>query len=229
MDTEISLAAVSALNPRYDAACKLLFQNREIIAPVLRAVVPEYKNCTMDEVINCIVAASIRDDAVDDVSVAVGALPTELESVSDKLIRYDTHFKALNPRLSSQEIQFFLHIDLDVQNDYKPSSPAYPIVKRGIYYAAREISSQLGILAEQTDYDKLEKVYSIWICNDNIPEKLQNTVTSYALTKRDEIGTTDEPDADYDLMSVILIRRGNDHGTAEIFDYLTGIFTSNIS
>ena len=57
--------------------------------------------------------------------------------------------------------------------------------------------------------------------------RLRNTVTSYTLTKKDEIGITDEPVSDYDLMSVIIIRRGEE-ASEGIFDYLEGIFNSNI-
>lgn len=105
----------------------------------------------------------------------------------------------------------------------RPSGPSYPIIKRGIYYAAREISYQLGILTEQTNYGDIRKVYSIWICNERIPVRLQNMVTMYSINKSDMIGTTDEPEEDYDLMNVIVIRRGAD--TKElIFDYLSGVF-----
>ena len=204
-ETEIELQAAETLGAKYDEACKMLFLNKEILAPVLKQVVPEYKDCTVDEIIDCIDEASIKDDPVDDVSVMADALPTEMTSVSEKLIRYDARFRAVNPRLTTQSIRFYLHIDIEVQNDYAPSNPRYPIVKRGIYYAAREISSQLGVLTEKTNYADLQKVYSIWICNENIPKELQNTVTSYTLTKQDVIGTTDEPAKDYDLMQVILI------------------------
>ena len=39
---------------KYDSTCKELFQNKEIIAPVLKAVVPEYKNSTVEEIIKYI-------------------------------------------------------------------------------------------------------------------------------------------------------------------------------
>ena len=48
------------------------------------------------------------------------------------------------------------------------------------------------------------------------------------MTKKDVIGVSDEPERDYDLMEVILIRRGNDEGSEAIFDYLTGVFTGNL-
>lgn len=222
-ETEIGIAAAEAVGSKYDEACKSLFQNREIIAPVLKEVVPEYKNSTTEEIIRYIDADSIEDIPIDDVSVMAAQLSTEMDSVSDKLIRYDTHFKAVNPMLSNENLCIHLHIDLEVQNNYRPTNPSYPIIKRGIYYVAREISSQLGILTEKTDYGTLQKAYSIWICNERIPIKLQNTVTMYSIRKSDIIGETDERKEDYDLMNVVIIRRGKETNVP-IFDYLFGVF-----
>lgn len=224
---EISIIA-SQGREKYDEVVKENLHFPKLIAPILRAVVPEYKEYSVDDVVGFIIKDSITDDAVDDVSVIVAQMGTEMSSVSEKLIRYDSRFKALNPKLSNQKMSIYLHVDLEVQNNYKPSNPKYPIIKRALYYGAREISSQLGILTETTDYGSLEKVYSIWICNENIPDKLQNTVTSYKIVKTDEIGVSEEPDEDYDLINVIMIRRGTKTSSEEIFDYLTAFFTSNI-
>ena len=228
-ETEVEILASEAAGAKYDETCRMLFLNKEIVAPILKEVVPEYQGRNIDEVLACIDGELICSDPVDDVSVRVNALPTEMSSVSDKLIRYDSRFLARNPKLSTETIEFYLHIDIEVQNKYKPSNPSYPIIKRAIYYAAREISSQLGVLTEKTNYTALQKVYSIWICNEDIPEELQNTVSSYSLTRSDMIGMTAEPASDYDLMTVIMIRRGNDEGTEPIFDYLTGIFQSDLT
>lgn len=222
-ETEIDLASVEAIGSKYDRACKRLFQNKEIIAPVLKEVVPEYKDSTIEEIIQYIDADSIEDIPVGDVPVKVGQLPTEMESVSDKLIRYDTHFKAVNPLISNKDLCIHLYIDIEVQNSYRPSNPSYPVIKRGVYYAAREISYQLGTLTDMTNYGDIQKVYSIWICNEDIPLRLQNTVTMYAIKKSDIIGTTDEPEEDFDLLNVVIIRRGKDT-KVPIFDYLSGVF-----
>lgn len=222
-ETEIDIAAAEAVGSKYDNACKKLFQNREIIAPVLKEVVPEYKNSTVEEIIRYIDADSIRDIPVGDIPAGVGQLQTEMNSTSDKLIRYDTHFKSVNPMLSNESLCIHLHIDLEVQNNYRPASPSYPVIKRGIYYAAREISYQLGTLTDQTNYGDIQKAYSIWICNERIPARLQNTVTMYSIKKTDVIGKADEPEEEYDLMNVIMIRRG-EKTDAPIFDYLSGVF-----
>ena len=81
----------------------------------------------------------------------------------------------------------------------------------------------MGTLTEQTNYGDIQKVYSIWICNERIPAKLQNTVTMYSISKSDIIGTAQEPEEDYDLMNVIMIRRGTETNVP-IFDYLSGVF-----
>lgn len=103
-ETEIDLAVAEAVGSKYDNACKRLFQNREIIAPVLKEVVPEYKNSTVEEIIRYIDADSIEDIPVDDIPAGVGRLQTEIGSVRDKLIRYDTHFRSINPMFCAVKI-----------------------------------------------------------------------------------------------------------------------------
>ena len=89
--SEIAINATKAKEAKYDAEAKELFQHPEIIAPVLKGVIPEYKEYSVEEVISYINQDSIKDDAIDDVSVIANPLPTEMSSVSDKLIRYDAH------------------------------------------------------------------------------------------------------------------------------------------
>ena len=223
------LVAATKDQAEYDASCKNLFKNKVILAPVLKYSIEEYKDYTVKDIISFIDGISISIyTPVDDTSVMVDASDTEMASLSDKLIRYDVRLKSLNPKLSTAEVLVHIHIDFEVQNNYRPSNPKYPVIKRGIYYGAREISSQLGILTEETDYDKIEKVYSIWVCNQNIPADLVNTMDRYYIHKEHIIGQSVEPEADYDLMEVIMIRRGADTGTDAIFDYLNGVFNSDI-
>lgn len=226
--TKILIAATKD-QAEYDNACKNLFKNKEILAPVLKYAILEYKDYTVEEIIGFIDGVSISiDTPVDDVSVMVDPSDTEMASLSDKLIRYDVRLRSLNPLLSEGEVLVHIHIDFEVQNNYRPSDPPYPVIKRGIYYGAREISSQLGILTDQTDYGKIEKVYSIWVCNQNIPADLINTMDRYYIHKEHIIGQSEEPAADYDLMEVIMIRRGSNTGEDAIFDYLSGVFNSDI-
>lgn len=115
-----------------------------------------------------------------------------------------------------------LQATLDNQNP--TGLPVGAVSKRGIYYGAREISEQLGILTKTTDYSDIEKVYSIWICSEEkMPKKLQNTMSRYYIKKEDVIGHTEEPKEDYDLMEVILIREGEEPLKEGVFDYLNSL------
>ena len=58
---------------------------------------------------------------------------------------------------------------------------------------------------------------------------MQNTMTEYALRKNDILGKTAEPEKDYDLMTVILIRQGETQDMQEgIFDYLGSLMRGDI-
>ena len=92
-----------------------------------------YKDCTIEEIIRCIDSDISKDNPLDDIDVRIIPGQTEMKSITEKLVRYDVHFKARNPKLSTNELTVQLHIDLEVQNDYRPSKPIYPIIKRAIY------------------------------------------------------------------------------------------------
>ena len=66
------------------------------------------------------------------------------------------------------------------------------------------------------------------ICTEDIPIKLQNTVTEYSIRKQDLIGVSEENEEDYDLMTVVIIRRGKEADGKEIFDYLESVFSGNV-
>lgn len=227
-ETKESILAAHIRGEEYDESAGELFLNKEIVAPIIKMVVPEYAGMSVYDVIGHMETDIVNTALVEDIPIRMEGLPTEMKSVSEKLIRYDTHFKMRNPKLSSPDIAVLLHIDIEVQGSYRPSNPSYPIIMRALYYAARELSSQLGRITAVTDYGRLEKVYSIWVCNSDVPVKEENTVSSYAITKNDMIGVCDEDESLYDLLSVIIIRRGRTAGKEDIFTYLEAVFSSDI-
>ena len=62
-----------------------------------------------------------------------------------------------------------------------------------------------------------------------MPKKLQNTLTEYSFSKKDIIGIADEPEDEYDLLTVIMIRQGKELEENGIFEYLNGIFDGDIN
>lgn len=223
---------VSSITGAYDAAMKKLLSNKEILVPLLQMTIPEYEGCTQEEILSCLDIDSITgEDFVSDIpdDLRLHKEESELSSMTEKLIRFDIRFRARNPKLSTEKMKVSLYIDLEAQKSYRPQNPSYPVIKRAIYYVARDLSSQLGSVTGTTDYSRLEKCYSIWICTEDVPKALQNTMTEYALRKNDILGKTAEPEKDYDLMTVILIRQGETQDMQEgIFDYLGSLMRGDI-
>ena len=224
VEDEILLAAVEG-EEKYDSAFKTLLRNPRITAPIIQMTIPEYHDMTVEEIMGVL---SALPDMVDGVSAkAVQKLDTEQNTVGDKIVRYDSHFRLPNPKAEGEDVNVFIYVDVEGQTGTYESKLGYPVLKRAIYYVARELVGQLGILTEETDYGKLCKCYSIWICTD-VAETEKDTMTAFHITKEDVFGHSKDKEGNYDLMQVVMIRRGDIGNTESIFDYLNGLFTSDV-
>lgn len=140
-----------------DQASKEIYKNKEVLAVILKGVVREFEPYSYAEIMNFIEADSITDET----EVSPGRTNTrirgedkEFAALGEKVSLFDTKLRAVNPELSDGKITVNLHIDVEPQKTYRPG---YPIEKRGIYYLARELSSQLSLVTDTTDYGSLEK------------------------------------------------------------------------
>jgi hypothetical protein len=105
-----------------------------------------------------------------------------------------------------------LIINKQAQGD---SNPGYTLEKRGIYYLSRLISSQYNVDFVNSDFDKLKKCYSIWICNKSSKE-YQNTIAEYSFKQTKIVGNPPDKKSRYDLVSLIMINLGaTDNNTDE--------------
>ena len=69
------------------------------------------------------------------------------------------------------------------------------------------ISAQHGPIFKKSEYGKIRKVYSIWVCTKPSDE-FQNTLTRYSIRPERLIGNATEKSENYDLMSVVTICLG---------------------
>ena len=81
------------------------------------------------------------------------------------------------------------------------------MTKRAIYYCSRMISAQHGPIFTKSEYGKIRKVYSIWICTQP-SDGFENTLTRYSIKPEQLIGEVQEETENYDLMSVVMICLG---------------------
>ena len=232
-ETRQDIISAEEMGTKYDEAAKEIWKNREILAPLLKYSVEELKDESVESIMKLIDTDSISEDIpVSDLPPTIVSLGTEQNSTTEKIITYDLKFKVKNPKLSMGKLLVMLHVDLEFQNKYRPvlkDGRSYPLIKRGIYYAAREISSQLGRITNQTNYTDIEKVIGIWVVNEDVPKELQNTASRYFITKEDYIGSADEPAEEYDLLEVVMIRRGeNGTITEPLFKYLRSVYEANL-
>ena len=86
----------------------------------------------------------------------------------------------------------------------RKASGSNTISPPGTSSMARMLSDQLGSEFADSDYDKLHKVYSIWICM-NAPKRIGNAMTIYRLTKQERVGHVPEECRHYDKLTIVQI------------------------
>ena len=148
----------------------------------------------------------IGKEKTDNIPSRIESHNIEDTSVTEGVNYFDLKF---NIRIPGDDKEIRLIINLESQKD----NESYPMEKRGIYYIGRLISAQKGIIFENDHYEKIRKVYSIWI-RSNVTKDMKNTVTVYNLTENDIIGARKAKKEDYDLICMVMIGLG-DHEDAQ--------------
>jgi hypothetical protein len=189
-----------------DSCAKRLLSSKQIVARIMQAVVSEYENCDIDEILPLIGTVAVSGETVDSENVmpVIVNEDTEDNSINEGKRVYDIKFTARTP--DNETIALIINIEL--QNNF---NAGYPLIKRAVYYAARMISSQYGTVFRKSDYDKIRKVYSIWICTSP-DEKNRGTISSYGLSHKALLGDvkdTKRDVLDYDLINIVMICLGD--------------------
>ena len=179
----------SGIDMATDISCKRVLALKVILAPILQRVVKEYHDYTPEEIAERFIdSAEIElfrevSPGLSNRRESVESEATESNVPGEGRVFFDLKVKAVLPDEWRTSTQIVLHIDVEAQKEYRPG---YPVEKRGIYYIARIISSQIEKVMEGTSYAGLHKVYSIWIClGKDIPKKEQQTITRFHIVKAD--------------------------------------------
>lgn len=216
MELETNLArnlSQTEAKASYDASCKRLLANKTILAWIMKSCLEEYRDCTIEEIVEKYIEGMPQIGSVgvhaDETNLTVNQGETiaqtgvEDTTVTEGVITYDIRFFASVPN-SNEYIR--LIINVEAQGDYYPG---YPIVKRGIYYCSRMISAQYGTEFENSHYENIKKVASIWVCLDP-PKYKRNSMTRYRICEENLIGTKKEKIENYDLLSVLMLCLGTE-------------------
>ena len=210
METQIagSIARMDGSTSQ-DAIFKDVLAYKEVLAHIMKTCVPEYKDCTIPQIIGYIEPnpqvgqVGLHPDETNPPKIQ--GMSTESTTTTEERVVYDVRFSAVAP---GKDGTIGLIINIEAQSKYHPG---YPLVKRAIYYCGRMLSAQYGSVFTQSHYGEIQKVYSIWICT-RPPKERENTITSYTLQERHLVGHVTEPVRNYDLMNVTMICLGKPEG-----------------
>lgn len=193
-----------------DAVAKKLIKHRIILAEILKECVEEFREFDISYIEqNCFVGevrmneVSVEQDVLDADSTIVGS-NTEDASDNEGTVHFDLVFDAIVPT-TKKVIRLVINIEIQVDTEL-----SYSVITRAIYYLARLVSRQKGTVFNHSEYEKIQKVYSIWICPDPQKEN-RNSIAEYGFTQQKVIGTVNEPVENYDKMKAIVISL-NDEG-----------------
>lgn len=116
----------------------------------------------------------------------------EASEMNEGYIRYDIIFYVMT---SDGQAKIIINIEAQKSEPQK-----YDIINRAIFYACRMISSQKEREFENSNYNDLKKVYSIWICM-NIDEPCLNHIHFV----NEKLVSSHEWKGNLDLPNIILI------------------------
>ena len=209
---------------KLDEACCRLVANKVILARLLQAVVQEYQDCSAAELEHNYLEGepAILSSAVDQDAPDPGRIKGETtvdKSQTEGTIAYDILFSAYSPK-RKQDSQVIINVES--QNQW---NPGYSLTKRAAYYAARMLSRQKGTVFTGSNYGKLQKVYTIWICLEP-PKKKQDTITVFSMEPEHLVGNAEYGKMNYDMATVIMVCLGETERREKDILRLLGVLLS---
>ena len=137
------------------------------------------------------------------------ASSVEDASTSEGAVHFDLLIELTIPMPNGDQIAVVVNVE--IQND---GGNICRIIKRGIYYSSRLISRQKNRTFKAPKYEKLRKVYSIWLLAA-ADDLLANSIRRFSL--KEQIITAPQskilplPTAYYDMMEVVIAGINGDY------------------
>ena len=190
MNTELKNAVkVTDSKAQYDTSAKRLLGQKSILAHILVKTVDEFKGMNPKDVVDCIEGTP----HISTVPVEPGLTNAASKKNGERLVGFNTENEEINEGLVRFDIVFYVEAQKD-------NPTGYEILNRAIFYVSRLISSQKERDFENSSYDDIKRVYSIWVCM-NMEE---SSMSHVHLTKEDLIGSY-EWKGNLDLLNIIML------------------------
>lgn len=208
-------------NAAYDALAKKFLSRKAILAHILKFSVKEFADCTLEDIEGKYIegdpSLTINTVPLDD-SIYIKGRNAESKSPTEGLVTFDIIFDAILP--TDNEIAKFI---INVEPQKTTQNIHYKLMKRAVYYAARLISSQKEKEFKNDDYNKLKKIFSIWVCMD-VQNYRADSIQEYRLTEKVLHGNFHDELKNYDLITIIILNLGEKTTSHKLLDLLHLIF-----
>ena len=197
----------SDLDLSYDTEAKNLFGNKEVLSVIAKYVIPEVKDYSYEEIATMIGNVNISKEEVA-VNGPIERLESESKYIGEKTIFYD-----IKTTIHTNDGAIELILNVEIQ---RKANPGYNLKMRGSYYIARAFSEQLKDISDDANYDKLKKVYSVWIVSNSPKEEVVKY--SFMNTKTRTIDPRNDP------FSLIMIYLGKQQSKEKVIRYIKALF-----
>ena len=218
----IQTAANEILMNKFDTACKKILEFKEVLSRILEAVIDDFHGMEYSEIEKLIGAVTIDYPLNADMPL-VQNVDTETASMTDGTRRFDLRFPVMVP---SDNSEYEMIINIEAQKAFVSEKYVH---KRAEYYTSRLISGQYGKKFTESDFDKIKRVRSVWICLQPT-EAYRNSVTVFERGARVLGGNPKITNNIYDTSSYVIIGlNGNLESGIKLVRFLDTLFSVDIT
>lgn len=208
---------------QYDAQCKKVLSHKIILAWILKYTMEEFREYSVEKIVGCIEAepeiSSVRVNPGGSAAERISGSKNESKEPEEGEVYYDIRFFVYVPE---KRKRLRMLINVEAQRSFYCG---YEIVTRGIFYASRMISEQLGTEFSIPNYNGIKKVCSIWLCM-NAPRYIGNALTEYSIAKRDVAGWQPDKPGAYSKITVCTVTLNEKLKTDSVFLEMLNVLLS---
>ncbi len=211
-------------NPAYDALAKKLIATKTILSWILKYCVEEFKDTPLSDIRNKYIIGTpevASTPVAPDFTNAerrIAGENAEIKTLTEGTTTFDIRFQARSPEGDD------IALIINVEAQQKFNTP-YPLIKRALYYCSRLISSQNEIEFTNSHYEKVKKVYSIWLCM-HTPEG-RSGIGKYTICEDRLFDAPALERKHYDLQQVVMVYIGKGKIQSKFLSMLYILFNSN--
>lgn len=215
--------AVSNEKAKLDAGCKALLGCTAVAAFIAKHCIPEFHDMAIEDIQKCIIGTpQIGSRPVDDLPEKLNLKNAESKSVNEGTIFYDVLFDI---QLPGEDDTRKVIVDIEAQNNF---DPGYAILNRASYYCGRLISDQKETVFHNSDFDKLQKVYSIWLCIAPKPDA-RGVCNVYEMKEKCLTKEFHFPKEQYDNFSMMMVCLQDNNSENELVRLFSSVFDSDMT